>query len=100
MENKIKYKNLSGSFDKDQGKNEIYHLETMEDLKDIKHAIIRHIAEIIVGNNWSQSYTAKLLEVDQPKVSQIKHCKIDGFSLERLLKFLVLLGLKISIKVV
>lgn len=37
------------------------------------------------------------MDIDQPKVSQIKNGKIDGFSLERLLAFLKKLDHEITI---
>ena len=77
----------------------LYIITNNDTLYEIKEVVIKKIALVIKENKWNQSYAAKLLEVDQPKISQIKHCKIDGFSLERLLKFAVLLGIKISIQI-
>ena len=47
----------------------------------------------------TQSQAAALLGVDQPKISALKQGKLSGFSLERLLRFLLLLGKDIEITV-
>ena len=47
----------------------------------------------------TQSQAAALLGVDQPKVSALKQGKLAGFSIERLLRFLLLLGRDIEIRV-
>ena len=40
----------------------------------------------------TQAEAAELLEVDQPKISALKRGRLAGFSLDRLVRFLVLLG--------
>lgn len=55
------------------------------------------INKIIEKNAWTQAFAAEKLGIDQPKVSQIKNGKIDGFSLERLLGFLKKLDHEITI---
>jgi predicted XRE-type DNA-binding protein len=47
----------------------------------------------------TQSQAAKILGVDQPKISALKQGKLSGFSIERLLRFLLLLGRDIEIAV-
>ncbi|MBF0391611.1 MAG: XRE family transcriptional regulator, partial [Alphaproteobacteria bacterium] len=42
---------------------------------------------------------AKLLKIDQPKVSAILNTKISGFSVERLLGFLTRLGHNVRISI-
>jgi predicted XRE-type DNA-binding protein len=42
---------------------------------------------------------AEILEVDQPKVSALKRGRLAGFSLDRLVRFLVLLGSDVKIVV-
>ncbi|UAT43433.1 XRE family transcriptional regulator [Anaplasmataceae bacterium AB001_6] len=94
----IALRNTTGRGVISKNKLSVYNVEDINDLQKIKMSIIRTISKLIEKNNWSQSYTARLLEVDQPKISQIKHCRTDGFSLERLIRFLILLGFKISFK--
>ncbi len=40
-----------------------------------------------------------MLEIDQPKVSALKRGRLTGFSLDRLVRFLVLLGSDVEIVV-
>jgi predicted XRE-type DNA-binding protein len=39
---------------------------------------------------------AEIMGVDQPKVSQLMHGKLDGFSMERLYRFLNALGMDVE----
>ncbi|APR98474.1 helix-turn-helix domain-containing protein [Wolbachia endosymbiont of Folsomia candida] len=66
---------------------EIISLNSL-DSTEIKRRLIDIINSFIEKYNWTQSHAAEILGIDQPKVSQIKNGKIDGFSLERLLSFL------------
>jgi hypothetical protein len=47
----------------------------------------------------SQRAIAVILGIDQPKVSALKQGKLSGFSIERLMRFLLLLGRDIEITV-
>jgi predicted XRE-type DNA-binding protein len=40
-----------------------------------------------------------LLDVSQPKVSALKNHKLDGFSVERLMSFLLALGQDVEIRI-
>jgi len=50
------------------------------------------ITVLIQSKGLTQVQTAKLLGVDQPKVSALIRGRLSGFSLERLMRFLLLLG--------
>jgi predicted XRE-type DNA-binding protein len=50
------------------------------------------IGDIIKKKKLSQARAAELLEIDQPKISALLQGKLSGFSLERLFRFLTLLG--------
>jgi len=56
------------------------------------------IAEI-QRRRLTQSQAATILGIDQPKVSALKQGKLSGFSLERLMRLLLLLGRDIEIQV-
>ena len=56
------------------------------------------IAEI-QRRRMTQIQAAVVLGIDQPKVSALKQGKLSGFSIERLMRFLLLLGRDIEIKV-
>lgn len=57
------------------------------------------IAEILRQRRFTQVQAAAVLGVDQPKVSALICGRISGFSLERLLRFLLRLGADVSITV-
>jgi predicted XRE-type DNA-binding protein len=47
----------------------------------------------------SQVRAAMLLGISQPKVSALKHYKLDGFSVERLMVLLTAMGLDVEIRI-
>ena len=65
----------------------------------MKAELVRQISEIIDQRELTQVEAAKLLGIDQPKVSALIRGKLSGFSIERLLRFLNLLGCDIEIVV-
>jgi predicted XRE-type DNA-binding protein len=56
------------------------------------------IAEI-QRRRLTQSQAAAILGIDQPKVSALKQGKLSGFSIERLIRLLLVLGRDIEITV-
>ena len=56
------------------------------------------IAEI-QRRRLTQTQAASILGIDQPKVSELKQGKLPNFSIERLMRFLLLLGQDIEIAV-
>jgi predicted XRE-type DNA-binding protein len=56
------------------------------------------IAEI-QRRRLTQSQAATILGIDQPKISALKQGKLSGFSIERLMRLLLLLGRDIEISV-
>jgi phage-related protein/predicted XRE-type DNA-binding protein len=58
----------------------------------------RIIAEIR-RRRITQAQTAAILGIDRPKISALKQGKLTGFSIERLMRFLLLLGRDIQITV-
>lgn len=57
------------------------------------------ITVLIRERGLTQSQAAKLLGIDQPKVSALVRGRLAGFSLERLMRFLLLFGQDIKITV-
>jgi predicted XRE-type DNA-binding protein len=53
--------------------------------------------QIIEKRHLTQAAAAKLLGITQPKVSALRHYKLDGFSVERLMGFLTALDRDIEI---
>jgi predicted XRE-type DNA-binding protein len=61
--------------------------------------LARKIATIIRDRSLTQAAAAAILDVDQPKVSAIVSGRLTGFSIERLMHFLTLLGQDVEIVV-
>jgi predicted XRE-type DNA-binding protein len=57
------------------------------------------INQIIARKRLSQAEVATLLGINQPKVCALRHYKLEGFSVERLMHFLVALGQDVEIVV-
>lgn len=57
------------------------------------------IADILRKRRLTQVQAAVILGVDQPKVSALVRGRLAGFSIERLLRFLLLLGADVSITI-
>lgn len=64
-----------------------------------KAELTAKIAQIIEAKGLTQSAAAKLLGIDQPKVSALLRGKLTGFSTERLIKFLNALGRDVEVVV-
>jgi len=62
-----------------------------------KAELTAKIAQIIEARGLSQAAAAKVLGIDQPKVSALLRGKLTGFSTERLVKFLNALGRDVEI---
>jgi predicted XRE-type DNA-binding protein len=54
---------------------------------------------LINARRLSQVAAAALLKINQPKVSALKNYKLDGFSVERLMTFLLSLGQDVEIHI-
>ena len=57
------------------------------------------IGGIVEKRRLMQAATAKILGINQPKVSALLHYKLDGFSVERLMRFLTALDRDVEIVV-
>lgn len=64
-----------------------------------KAELARKVGAIIVRRGLTQAAAAKLLKIDQPKVSALARGRLAGFSLDRLVRFLVRLGSDVEIVV-
>ena len=64
-----------------------------------KAELARKIAAHIAKRGLTQASAAELLKIDQPKVSALIRGQLAGFSLDRLVRFLVLLGSDVEIVV-
>ena len=64
-----------------------------------KAELARKIGTLIAKRGLTQAAAGELLKVDQPKVSALVRGRLAGFSLDRLVRFLVLLGSDVEIVV-
>lgn len=73
-------------------------LENPEELL-AKAELVHRICDIIEERSLTQVRAAELLGIDQPKVSALMRGKLDGFSTDRLFRFLNALGSDVEIVV-
>ena len=64
-----------------------------------KAELAQKISVIIRERQLTQAQAAEILGVDQPKISALNRGRLSGFSIERLLRFLMLLGHDVEITV-
>ena len=64
-----------------------------------KAELARQIAHLIKKKKLTQVQAAKLLDIDQPKISALLKGKLAGFSMDRLFKFLIALDQDIDIRI-
>ncbi len=64
-----------------------------------KAELAAKIIAVIQRRQLTQTQAATILGIDQPKISALKQGKLSGFSIERLLRFLLLLGQNVEISV-
>ena len=64
-----------------------------------KAELARKISQIVGERHLTQAEAANLLGIDQPKISALMRGRLGGFSFERLMRFLNLLGRDVEITV-
>src|SRR5690348_7236165 len=74
------------------------NLPKADDLLAKAELAAKIIAEI-ERRRLTQNQAAQILGIDQPKISALKQGKLSAFSIERLMRLLLLLGRDIEIKV-
>lgn len=65
----------------------------------VRVSLAREIASVVVARGLSQREAAELLGTTQPKISALMGGKVEGFSMDRLVTYLNLLGEDIHIVV-
>src|SRR5688572_29623549 len=69
------------------------------DLSRVKAELVQRIRAVIAERKLTQAGAAAVLGIDQPKVSALVRGRVDGFTLDRLFRFLVALGQQVEITV-
>lgn len=64
-----------------------------------KAELARRIGDLIAERQLIQAEAAQLLGIDQPKISALLRGRLGGFSFERLMRFLTILGRDVQIVV-
>jgi predicted XRE-type DNA-binding protein len=93
MSEEIKVQSSSGNVFADLG------LANSDELL-IKAELVRQISNLIDARRLTQAEAAKILGIDQPKVSALLNGKLSGFSTDRLFRFLNALGSDVEIRVI
>ncbi len=65
----------------------------------LKSSLLQALQETIKGRGWKQVEAAAQLGIDQAKVSKLLAGQMAGFSIERLVHFLSLLGQDVQVTV-
>ncbi len=63
-----------------------------------KSQLAAEILRIVQRRRLTQAEAAKLLGIRQPKISELLRGRLDGFSTDRLLRFIIRLGYDVQIK--
>jgi predicted XRE-type DNA-binding protein len=69
------------------------------DLALAKARLVQRIRELIAERKLTQTKAAELLGLDQPKISALTRGRVEGYSIERLFRFLNALGQQVEITV-
>lgn len=69
------------------------------DLAVAKAELVQRIRELIAARGLTQVKAATLLGLDQPKVSALVRGRVEGYSIDRLFRFLNALGQRVEISV-
>ena len=69
------------------------------DLALAKAELVQRIRRLIADRKLTQSQAAKLLGLDQPKVSALVRGRVEGYGIDRLFRFLNAMGQRVEITV-
>ena len=69
------------------------------DMALAKAELVQRIRNLIEERKLTQGKAAKLLGLDQPKVSALVRGRVEGYSIDRLFRFLNALGQRVEITV-
>lgn len=64
-----------------------------------KACLVRRIRDVIADHRLTQVMAADVLGIDQPKVSALVRGRTEGYTFDRLLRFLTALGQRVEISI-
>lgn len=69
------------------------------DIALAKAKLVQRIRDLLAERQLTQAAAAELLGIDQPKVSALLRGRVEGYSIDRLFRFLNALGQQVEISV-
>lgn len=69
------------------------------DIALAKAELVRRIRDLIAARKLTQAKAAELLGLDQPKVSALIRGRVEGYTIDRLFRFLNALGQRVIITI-
>lgn len=83
----------------EQGSGNVFADLALSDPEELlaKAELVQLICDIIVDRKLTQMKAAAVLGVDQPKISALMRGRLEGFSIDRLFRFLNTLGRDVEI---
>ncbi len=69
------------------------------DILQAKADLVSRIGAVIEKRKLSQVQAAEILGVNQPKISELLHGRIEGFTMDRLVRFLTALDQEVRLSV-
>lgn len=69
------------------------------DLALAKAELVQRIRALVAAQKLTQAQAARVLGLDQPKVSALVRGRVEGYTLDRLFRFLAALGQRVEIRV-
>src|SRR5260370_23341314 len=92
-------KNMSRTIEVEEGSGNVFADLGLPNPEErlAKAGLAYRIAAVIRGRRLTQAGAARILKIDQPKISRLLRGQLSGFSTERLMQFLTLLGRDVEI---
>lgn len=92
---------MRGKLDYEIGGDNVFADLGLPDAPELlaKARLVSRISQIMEKKRLTQFQTARILGIDQPKVSALVRGHLEKFSLERLCEFLTALGCDVTIQV-
>ena len=97
----MKNKEINKQLDYEIGSGNVFADLGMENAEEelFKSDMIAEVADVLRKKCLTQAQAAKILGVDQPRISSLLRGKLDLFSVEMLIHFLTLLGQDVEVRV-
>jgi predicted XRE-type DNA-binding protein len=71
-------------------------LEKNSPARKLRIELMKRVQRVVVARSWSQAEAAEIMQVSQPRISDLMRDKSEKFSLDMLVTMLYKLGEKVS----